>query len=204
MARITKDREERRRELLDISEELFIKYGFENVSVNKIVSTIGIAQGTFYYYFESKIDILIAIFERKIEIFFIEANNICENKEIDEVTKLNIIMKQLFMSSLGNDPLTEAINDDKGDAVHSKIERLVFEKIKSIVLSIVEKGVEKGIMTTEYPDESIDILIMGIQSYIHYHRPNFDDKNYFIIKITAIQKLLEIALGLKSNSLHFI
>jgi AcrR family transcriptional regulator len=52
--RVTKDPEIRRKELMDVAEELFLENGYEETAVSDIVKKAGVAQGTFYYYFKSK------------------------------------------------------------------------------------------------------------------------------------------------------
>lgn len=55
--------DERRAALLDSARRLFVREGFADVSVSRIVREVGVAQGTFYYYFDSKeaaLDALVA------------------------------------------------------------------------------------------------------------------------------------------------
>ena len=51
MARVTKEYRERKNEILDAAQELFLTQGYEKISVDNIIKKIGIAKGTFYYYF---------------------------------------------------------------------------------------------------------------------------------------------------------
>ncbi|MCK4977088.1 MAG: helix-turn-helix transcriptional regulator [Anaerolineales bacterium] len=37
---------------------MFYTRGFENTSISDIVNKVGVAEGTFYYYFDSKLAIL--------------------------------------------------------------------------------------------------------------------------------------------------
>lgn len=62
--RVVKDPEERRTKLLEASEELFLQKGFGKTMVSDIAGKVGAAQGTFYYYFKSKDEVLAAILER--------------------------------------------------------------------------------------------------------------------------------------------
>lgn len=55
--RVSKDPLVRRKELIDIAEKLFLKKGYEGVSVRDILKEVGGGPGMFYYYFESKEDI---------------------------------------------------------------------------------------------------------------------------------------------------
>ena len=61
--RISKDPEERRKELIEVASKLFEKYGYEKVSVRDILSEVNGAPGMFYYYFKSKEDIFLACME---------------------------------------------------------------------------------------------------------------------------------------------
>jgi len=53
MARRPRGTEARRGELLEAAGRLFVREGFASVSVSRIVREVGVAQGTFYYYFAS-------------------------------------------------------------------------------------------------------------------------------------------------------
>jgi AcrR family transcriptional regulator len=52
-----------RQRLMDAAEEIFGTKGFYNTSVGEIAAKAGVAQGTFYLYFPSKIDIFKALVE---------------------------------------------------------------------------------------------------------------------------------------------
>ena len=52
-------RRNRRKQLIAASRKLFLKKGFGETSVSAIVAEAGVAQGTFYLYFDSKADVLL-------------------------------------------------------------------------------------------------------------------------------------------------
>ena len=58
--------EERRNEILDTSEILFRTKGYTKTTINDILQTVGIAKGTFYYYFRSKQEMMDALVMRFI------------------------------------------------------------------------------------------------------------------------------------------
>lgn len=49
--------EEKRRTIVDAAVEEFAEYGFESSSINRIVANSGISKGSFYQYFEDKLDV---------------------------------------------------------------------------------------------------------------------------------------------------
>lgn len=50
----------KRRRILEVASELFITHGYRKASISDIARGAGIAKGTFYLYFETKIDVLLA------------------------------------------------------------------------------------------------------------------------------------------------
>ncbi len=56
--------EARRNQLLDIALTLFAERGVENVSMKDLAAEAEVAQGLIYHYFNSKDDLLLAVFQR--------------------------------------------------------------------------------------------------------------------------------------------
>lgn len=56
--RVSKKPEERRQEIIDMAEELFLEHGIEKTSIAQIAQRIGVAKGLVYYYFKTKEDVL--------------------------------------------------------------------------------------------------------------------------------------------------
>jgi len=61
IARINKEPEARRAELLDVARQLFSSVGYEKTMIVDITKKAGVAKGTFYYYFPTKEAVLEAI-----------------------------------------------------------------------------------------------------------------------------------------------
>src|SRR5207302_4733881 len=59
--RLTPRGRERRRQLIDFAARRFAERGFHPTSVAEIVAGLGVGKGVFYWYFESKDDLLFAI-----------------------------------------------------------------------------------------------------------------------------------------------
>ena len=70
--RVVKEAEERKNEILDVAERLFISRGFDRTSTNDILEEVGIARGTLYYHFKSKEEILDALITREMKRKFEE------------------------------------------------------------------------------------------------------------------------------------
>ena len=89
--RITKNPDERRKELITIASKLFEKYEYEKVSVRDILAEVNGAPGMFYYYFKSKEDIFLACMETYFDEKLKNKLSILQNKEIDYEERIKIL-----------------------------------------------------------------------------------------------------------------
>ncbi len=70
--------------LIDAAIELLLQQGYESTSVSSIVQKANVAQGTFYLYFKSKYDMVLAIANRIIEDLLNQISNIDYRKHTFE------------------------------------------------------------------------------------------------------------------------
>ena len=132
MARITKDPETRRNELLDAAEDLFIKEGYEQTSVSDIVKRVNVAQGTFYYYFKSKEEILKSVIDRIFEEARKEIGGLAESAERDSLTRLRAIIQVVFDLKNRREDFFTYIHEDRNALLHQKLVGKLIDR-KSVV-----------------------------------------------------------------------
>ena len=89
-------REKSRKRLMDNALELFAVDGFENTSISDIANKAGVAKGTLYHYFQSKEDLLQAIFGRGAQE--IEEIMTIARQEGDPRERLENMLAALFNS----------------------------------------------------------------------------------------------------------
>ena len=70
MARVVKEADVRREELLALALQLFVTVGYDRTSVEQITRAVGVAKGTFYHYFASKQDLLEQLVESYADSLF--------------------------------------------------------------------------------------------------------------------------------------
>ena len=58
--------------ILRTSFQLFVEKGFTDVSLNEIIKAVGLTKGGFYYYFESKEALLVAVIDRYLFSYLAE------------------------------------------------------------------------------------------------------------------------------------
>ena len=109
---------------MDIAEQLFIKNGYEQTTVSDIVKKAKVAQGTFYYYFKTKEEILDLITDRYININVEGFEKIANEKGPDALDKIIKIFQ--FSSSFRNNSsiIIQYLHEDENAHLHLKHEQV--------------------------------------------------------------------------------
>lgn len=162
-ARIVKDADERKEELLQTALDLFAERGYESTPVQAITDTIGIAKGTFYHYFDSKEALLNELVFFFAEHIFERARNQigeCDGNAIDKLRILAGGTAQLKMEMLEVTlPMGRMLRQPENRLV---MERLVDEygsQLTELMHQIIEEGVEEGLFHVTRADMAAEIVV---------------------------------------------
>jgi len=158
--RVVKSAEDRKNEILDIAEQLFSTKGFDNTSTNDIIAAIGIARGTLYHHFKSKEDILDAMIERMTINMLAEASAIAKDKNIPILDRLTLTIRSLNVdSSLGQEVMVQ-VHKPQNALLHQKLQEKMINEVVPLIATIVEEGCAAGILSTRYPKEAAEMVIV--------------------------------------------
>jgi AcrR family transcriptional regulator len=146
MVRNSKQPDERRAELLETADKLFSERGFASVKVSDIVSAMGVAQGTFYYYFQTKDEIMVALLEQKWQQI---AAAIGEKAscEPDAVNRLTIVLTCMINpgDDIKQNPGNRLLDDPAVTGTfHPDFDRARVKSLFPVMLGVVEYGIAQG------------------------------------------------------------
>ena len=199
MTRTVKDPEIRRGELVDAAEELFLAKGYEETAVSDIVGQVGVSQGTFYYYFKSKGEILDAIIDRWIEEIKRGIEDIALRDCSDAIE--NILGLFNFFNNIGRSrqTLVEYIHEDRNAHLHIKFERKVPQIIIPMFSRMIEEGIEEGFFNVKYPEMAALSIMETAGAISHIHETcRLEENTEKIKEITdATFDFIERILGAK-------
>ena len=123
MARISKDPEERRIEIIKAAERLFNEKGFSNTAVSDIVKSIGVAQGTFYYYFKSKDDVFNAIVEKFLDESMAGITEIAKHEKLGTREKIELVLEKGLELIENNEGVISYLHTKGNMDLHEKVEK---------------------------------------------------------------------------------
>ena len=185
----------RKEELLEIAYRLFITKGYDNTSVDEIISEANIAKGTYYYYFTSKEEMLDQVINNIIEKEIITAKEYL-NKPLTVEQKLCGVINSLRPSD-NETSIVNALNDENNLKMHKKYCGKLIESATVILKEVVQEGIKKGTFNCDNIDERIKvILIIGNEL--------FDNNQFNKKEIDVFIDTVEKILGAKKGTMNFI
>lgn len=202
--RILKNPEERKNEILDTAEMLFYTKGYNKTTINDILQEIGIAKGTFYYYFKSKEEVMDAIIMRIVAADVASAKGIAASSELPTLVKLfHILMVQKPKHGDRKEQLLEQLHQVGNAEMHQKSLVQTIIHLTPVLTAVIEQGIEEHIFQTEFPKETVEFLI--VSSTFLFDEGLFEWQPEEIIqKAKAFVHVMEMTLGAKKGSFDFI
>lgn len=197
--RIVKEAKERRKEILDVAEQLFCTNGYDNTSTNDILSKIGIARGTLYYHFKSKEDILDGIIERIICDIEKRVSSIAKNESIPVLERFTLAVLNANADNEVGDMVIAEVHKPQNALMHQKMQERLLQAIIPLFVGIIKDGIKQGLMHSDYPEEVVEMTL-------HYANEAFDDSvDYPVdVKMRKVQAFIcnvELMLHMQSGSL---
>ena len=198
---------ERRNAILAAAEDLFFNQGFDATQVSQIVQRIGAAQGTFYNYFTSKEEVLAAVFFTIWEQFVSAIESSAPAGPA--AARLQSLLAGIFQP-----PAQATLAPERWQALNRLLAhptahniwddvriQVLGPRIQQIVKAGVDEGTFKPYTCTA---ESVEVLFLGVNTYLHQHSHEFSDPQARYRHLTAIQEILIRSLGISPDALQFI
>lgn len=181
----SKEAEERKKEILDVVEELFATKGYDGTSTTDILERVGIARGTLYYHFKSKEDILDALIDRIIQSMVSNIRLAIADKTT-ATQKILSFVGAMKVDSVIEKEITDYAHKPKNALMHQKIQNALLAALTPIAVEIIKEGIKEGSFSTDYPEEAAEMLLI-------YSSVVFDD----------MYETTEVELGRKAAGFVF-
>jgi len=215
MARITKEYYERKNELLDAAQEIFLTKGYKQTSVESIIKKVGVAKGTFYYYFKSKEDLLDKLVKRMTSKIKAKIEKIVEKKNLDAISKLekaysiagNIKLENIHLIKL----ILKILYEKDNLILRYKVYKSNIELIVPEFAKIIEQGIKEKSFNTPYPYEAAKLFfelgsILGDTTSKLFleldKKPENMDK--MVKEIEVYEDAMERILGAKKGAINIV
>ena len=159
----TKDFEVKRNEILDVAEQLFTTQGYEVTTVNALLRAVGIAKGTFYYYFASKEEVMEAVIMRMIDEELASAQAILAQADLTAIEKLSQALLNQPQSPQKTQMLA-SFRQTNNALMKQRALQLTLELLCPTYAAMIEEGNEQTIFAAAQPLAASQFLVAGLQT----------------------------------------
>ncbi|GER67052.1 transcriptional regulator [Weizmannia acidilactici] len=144
------------KQIIDAAVVVIAQHGYHQAQVSKIAKQAGVADGTIYLYFKNKEDILISLFEEKMQLFIENISDFIEG-DYSPSEKLLKMIENHF----------KILSSDHNLAVVTQLElrqtnkdlRLKINSVLKEYLTLVDKIIREGMETGEF-DPELDVRLV--------------------------------------------
>ncbi|MCA0043335.1 TetR/AcrR family transcriptional regulator [Celeribacter litoreus] len=203
MGRIVKDPKVRRAEIVETAERLFRAHGYANCSVDMIIREIGVAKGTFYYYFKSKPAILQAIVDKTLDQIVAMARGVADTPTLTALQKMEALLGNSHMGDDESLEVADMLHLPENRELHELTNIETILRLSPILAKVVEQGNKEGVFDVEHPLETVQFLFTGAQFLTDGGMFQFSESEIRARRLVT-QTIIEKALGAAAGSFHFM
>jgi AcrR family transcriptional regulator len=159
-----------KQKLMEAGILLFDRNGFKSTSIQDIVQMMGVTKGTFYYYFNSKEELLKEIHLQYIEGLIKRQEEILLNPDYDFVRKLYEIVYLLIHNIRGELRSARIFTREMRHLSESNVKEIK-EKRKLFRLNVqkfIEEACERGEIKKGFRPDILTMGILGITNWSYY------------------------------------
>jgi len=163
----------KRKEILDAAQQLMFTKGYEQMSVQDILSEVRISSGAFHHYFDSRGALLEAFIERIQQETEKPLLPIIHDPKLSAIEKLQGFFDTLdrLRSSHQADviQLMRVWYTDDNAIVRLKVDEAVLRQRAPLLTEIVRQGIGEGIFTIAYPNNAGEVILSLLQGMGNTH-----------------------------------
>lgn len=157
-----------RQEFLQAALDLFNKKGYDRTTIKDIIDAVGVSKGAFYHYFDCKEDIVTAIAREYSSRAIGIIKEVAQREDLNALEKINLVFQLVNQFKQERSHQRERIKGVFAEDGNLKMERKLFNQLKSQALryfeEIVEGGIKEGLFTKTNQKEMAEFLLLTINN----------------------------------------
>lgn len=205
----------RRESFLDVAQRLVQTKGYEEMSVQDVLTELDASKGAFYHYFDSKQALLEAVVERFADDAIATLAPVLGDPDLHALRKLEGIFAGIARWKAERRDLVLAIievwNSDGNAIVREKLRRLTVNRLVPLLSPIIKQGIDEGTFAADSPDQTAMVLVSLMQGFQQQANDHFIARQAGTITFDVVQRSVaanteafERILGIPKGSLTLI
>lgn len=197
MQELVKDSEQIKMNLVNAASELFTAAGYNETTVRMITSKAGIDNGSFYYLFGSKEELLETVVEHITDEEVAELKKI-GGKIADPLERLMASVRYMLSCKRSRGLLVNLV-EKRSVIINDMFRNNIMEKVSPFVEQLIRDGIACGQMHTEEPAQTAKLVVDHVV-YVFYYMTTEDDHEEIMKMMVAFIEMIRAALGIKTEA----
>lgn len=198
MVRTTKDPEIRRQELMDAALELFLERGTDGTAVSDIVRRVGVAQGTFYYHFKSKDEVVNALADSMAEPLGQMVAGIAEDESVSVAGRIGRAVASLLDVIGASQQHLEGLIRPGNEVLHQRVADAMQARLHPAFVALVGEGQADGSLDAEPVEETVELVLAAI-THLTRTQAHGEGPEKLASLRTAVERLARRGLGISEE-----
>jgi TetR/AcrR family fatty acid metabolism transcriptional regulator len=154
---------DKRQRILDAALEVFAERGFYNAKVAEVAKQVGVADGTIYLYFENKDDLLISLFEDRMEFLIRRLSEALAEEKGDAPAKIRLMIHLHLLLAEEAPALAEFITVELRQSAKfvKEYDNPRFMQYLGILRDLIVLGQSEGTITPHVDARTVSRAIFG-------------------------------------------
>ncbi len=161
-------KEERHQHILRSARDVFVKRGYDQVSIADIIKASNIARGTFYLHFSSLEDVLIALFEETVTVTWERIDPILSDLSISFVDCTMAVIHAVFALYQEEPSLGAVFFSGGGNAFMQRKLEMIYDELGNRLVAALEHRHDTRIPNIKWTVIML-IAVIGDMAYYAAH-----------------------------------
>ncbi len=154
---------QRRDEFIDAGQRLIQTKGYEQFSIEDLLTEVGASKGAFYHYFDSKQSLLQAIIDRLVDTALVAVRTVVDDDHLSAIEKFRAYFQTIASIKAEQREFLLALMrvwySDDNTIVREKLRREQAIRITPHLAAIIRQGVAEGTFMLADPDQMARVVL---------------------------------------------
>jgi AcrR family transcriptional regulator len=185
----------KRETFLDAAQRLIQVKGYEQASIQDVLTEAKTSKGAFYHYFDSKAALLDGVVARMVDAALLSVEPVVENPDLPATDKLRALFAGIAAWKTARKELLIALMEvwlsDHNAIVREKFRRVVVDRLTPVMASIIRQGQAERVFTVTSPEEAARVFVAFLLSLNQSTTELYMDRQAGRISLEDVRRALD-------------
>ena len=180
---------------LDAAQRLIQVKGYEQASIQDVLTEANTSKGAFYHYFDSKAALLDGVVARMVDAALLSVEPVVENPDLPATDKLRALFAGIAAWKTARKELLIALMEvwlsDHNAIVREKFRRVVVDRLTPVMAAIIRQGQAERVFTVTSPEEAARVFVSFLLSLNQSTTELYMDRQAGRISLEDVRRALD-------------